>query len=238
MDRATPTIRITGLQAVVFDLDDTLYPEQSYAFSGFEAVAAWLDKKIKCPADAAQRMRELYLTGDRGHVFDRLLAEYGHPDPQSLIPEMIQCYRTHQPRLSLHSDARAALEAWRGRFRLGLISDGPLTMQQSKVQALGLAPLLDEIILTDAWGPEHWKPHPRAFETLEARFGCRGPALVYIADNCGKDFVAPRRLGWRTVWLRRPGGVYCDTPAPHHGEPEWQVASLDKLDLSSQVDIP
>ncbi|HOJ56473.1 MAG TPA: HAD family hydrolase [Phycisphaerae bacterium] len=221
---------LSQVRAIVFDLDDTLYPEQAYVFSGFDAVGEWLRARVACPIDPAARMRELFLAGERRHVFDRLLAELRHPASEQLISEMVRCYRTHVPHITLHEDARVALEAWRGRWRLGLLSDGPLVMQEKKVEALGIRPLLDEIILTDQWGPEYWKPHPRGFEVMENRLKTHGAAVVYIADNCSKDFVGPRRLGWRTVWVRRPGGVYCDVPPPVGGEPEMQIASLVELD--------
>ncbi len=226
-------VRLSHVRAVVFDLDDTLYPEQSYAFSGFEAVGRWLQARIACHIDPAQRMRELFLGGQRRRVFDCLLMELRLPEPHKLLPEMIQCYRTHLPTIELHEDARTALQAWRGQWRLGLISDGPLVMQERKIEALGLRDLLDEIILTDQWGADYWKPHARAFKVMENRLGVSGSAVVYLADNCAKDFVAPRLLGWRTVQVLRTGGLYCDNPSPAGGEPEAQVASLTELDLSS-----
>lgn len=178
-------------------------------------------------------MRELFLGGQRRRVFDCLLMELRLPEPHKLLPEMIQCYRTHLPTIELHEDARTALQAWRGQWRLGLISDGPLVMQERKIEALGLRDLLDEIILTDQWGADYWKPHARAFKVMENRLGVSGSAVVYLADNCAKDFVAPRLLGWRTVQVLRTGGLYCDSPSPAGGEPEAQVTSLTELDLSS-----
>lgn len=226
-------IRITGLRAVVFDLDDTLYPEQAYAFSGFAAVGEWLRSRVSCEFDPTERMKALFLAGERGHIFDRLLTEIRHADAKTLVPEMIECYRMHAPRIELHADARAAIPAWRGRFRLGLISDGTLAMQQAKVAALGLTRLLDEVILTGQWEPAYGKPHTRAFELMETRLRLHGQALVYIADNCGKDFIAPRQLGWRTVCVRRPAGIYRDVQPPPGGEPEHEVHSLVQLDLSA-----
>jgi putative hydrolase of the HAD superfamily len=232
MPTDSPTARLTGIRAVILDLDDTLYPEQAYAFSGFQAVSDWLRGQMDCPFDPAERMRAIFLTGQRQHVFDRLLAELEHPEARALIPQMLQCYRDHVPQIALHDDARAAIRAWHGCFPLGLISDGTLPVQEKKVQALGLPGLFDEIILTGCWEPAYWKPHARAFELMENRLGIHGPALVYIADNCAKDFVAPRLLGWRTVWIQRPGGVYCDVPPPPGGQPEFHVHSLPQVDLS------
>lgn len=231
MPTERPPIRLPGLQAVILDLDDTLYPEQAYAFSGFAVVSDWLRARLDCPFDPAEHMRSLFLAGQHRQIFDRVLADLIHSDPQSLLPEMIHLFRTHSPRIELYPDARAALAAWHGRFRLGLISDGTLAMQQAKVDALGLAPLFDEIILTGQWPDGFAKPHPRAFERMETRLGLSGPALVYVADNCGKDFVAPNARGWRTVWMHRPGGIYHETTPPPGGQPQFQVQSFAELDL-------
>jgi len=84
----------------------------------------------------------------------------------------------HIPDISLLPDAQRALDRWAGKFFLGLISDGPLIMQANKIRALGLDRRLDAILLTDQWGREFWKPHPRAFETIEQQSGHRGAACV------------------------------------------------------------
>lgn len=226
-------VTLSGIRAVVFDLDDTLYPERSFAFSGFEAVADWLQGRVDCPFDAAARMRELFETGDRRRVFDQLLAELGCDQAETLVPAMVDCYRSHPPAIRLYEDAEGILADWRGRFRLGLISDGPQEMQQRKVGALGLAGVLGHIVLTDQWGREFWKPHHRAYRELEAAFDVNGADCVYIADNPEKDFVAPRQLDWRTVRIIRSDGVYRDAIPPVGGEAEFQVTSLARIDITA-----
>jgi putative hydrolase of the HAD superfamily len=39
-----------------------------------------------------------------------------------------------------------------------------------------------------------------------------GDRCVYAADNPAKDFVAPHRLGWQTIRVRRQGGLHCGVP--------------------------
>ncbi|GMU21774.1 MAG: hypothetical protein AMXMBFR13_18630 [Phycisphaerae bacterium] len=223
---------VRGIRAIVLDLDDTLYPERSFCLSGFDAVGQWLRQRLDCPIDPVVRMRELFASGERGHIFDRLLEEIRCEPSAELIAEMVACYRTHGPAIQLFDDAEAALERWKGRFRLGLISDGPLVMQQNKARCLGLYERLDRIVLTDEWGSEYWKPHPRAFELIESEFGCRGNSCLYVADNPCKDFIAPSRLGWQTIWLRRPGGLYCHAPVPPGGRPDHELTTLRHLDVS------
>ena len=226
-------VRFSGIRVVVFDLDDTLYPERSFAFSGFAAVADWLRSRVACSIDPGARMRELFEAGERRQVFDRLLAEIGCDEPSTLIAGMVECYRSHSPVIQLYDDAEAALRRWAGNFHLGLISDGPLGMQQGKIEALGLAGRVGRIILSDQWGRSFWKPHPRAYQEIEATWGVRGWRCVYIADNNEKDFIVPRQLGWRTVRVHRPDGVYAEAVAPPGGEPECEVLSLDQIDLTS-----
>ncbi len=230
-------VRIPGIKAVVFDLDDTLYPEKSFVFSGFRAVAAWLRRRVICPFDPAERMCFLFEQGARGHIFDRVLAEMNCTDADTLVPLMVECYRAHRPEISLFEDGKRALERWRAEFHLALISDGPLVMQQNKVDALGLPDRLDLIILTDQWGREFWKPHPRAFEVVQTTWGLDGEACLYIADNVEKDFFSPLRLGWRTVRICREGAIYdkssYDKSRPDlAGRPEFEVTTFGEIDLS------
>ena len=229
---ASNVITLEGIKVVVFDLDDTLYMERSYAFSGFDAVAGWLKERLACPFDPATRMRELFETGDRGKVFDQLVAELPTPASGDWVSEMVVCFRNHEPEIRTCDDVIEALDRWQGGARLALISDGPFEMQQRKVAALGLDRWLDPIILTDRWGRECWKPHPRAFEQVSRATGQAGSSCAYIADNASKDFVAPNQLGWVTVKIHRPGAVHADLPAALGGEPQYLVNSLSSIKLN------
>ena len=220
----------TPAGAVIFDLDDTLYPERAYTFSGYRAVAAAFAQRLHAPFDLGQRMGELFDTPDRGRVFNVIAEQLQLPDADKLVAEMVEAFRTHQPNISLFPDAAAALDRLRGKYSLGVISDGYLAPQQAKVNALGLPDRLDEIIITDQWGREFWKPHPRAFEEMAARLELAPRACAYVADNQAKDFIAPNALGWRTVFIKRPDAVYHDVIAPQDGKPGVMITSLDELE--------
>ncbi len=217
-------------RVTVFDLDDTLYPERAFAFSGYEAVAQAFADRLGRPANRlVARMRELFDSPHRGRVFNVLVDALGVAGGDAIVPGMIDAFRFHRPAIQLFPDADNALTRLRGQCRLGLISDGPLPMQSNKIDALGLRPRLDEIILTDQWGREFWKPHPRAFEEMSNRLGAPPTTCTYVADNPAKDFIAPNALGWRTVCVRRPDGLYANQLAPPGGEPQDTVSSLEAL---------
>ena len=143
---------------------------------------------------------------------------------------MIQTFRTHRPTIALHPDAAELLGRLRGRFALGVITDGPTIQQRAKVDALGVATLVDEVILTDELGPGLGKPNPAAFETIADRLTVQHAQCVYVADNAAKDFVAPNALGWKTVQVLRPDGVYRDARPPEGGTPSDTIKTLAELD--------
>jgi len=145
--------------------------------------------------------------GRRGSIFDDVLNEMGIQSSLELISALVETYRTHTPSISLAADASEALAEIGRIATIAIVSDGPLASQSRKVEALGLSSLAAPIVLTEALGSEFRKPHPKGFEQVQQR----RPAdlFVYVADNPRKDFTGPKHLGWKTVRVRREGGLHC-----------------------------
>ncbi|UCC28699.1 MAG: HAD family hydrolase [Phycisphaerales bacterium] len=217
------------IKAVIFDLDDTLYPERAYAFSGFGAVATAFKDLLGDPAETTKQMERLFDSKHRRRVFNELLDRRGLPGDQQLIDRMIDTYRTHRPTITLHPDADRILTHLQGRYELGLISDGPSISQWAKIDALGLRSRLDEIIITSDLDPDYAKPHPAAFEQMAKRLDVEARQCVYVADNPAKDFIAPNALGWTTIQITRPDGIYTGLCAPDAAQAKRIIDTLDDL---------
>jgi len=215
---------------VVFDLDDTLYAERTFALSGFAAVDRWLQQEHSLAGFDAEAGR-LFAAGLRGTIFDAALRRLGHEAAPELVDRLVGIYRGHVPSIALEPDARWALDHFRGRCRLGLITDGWAGTQRLKIGALGIASEFDCIVCTDELGRENWKPSPRPFRLLMERLGCAGGQCVYVGDNPAKDFIAPNALGWLTVRIRRAGGEYAGAHAgdPRTGDAHHTVHSLREI---------
>lgn len=199
------------LTTVVFDIDDTLYLERDYVRSGFRAVDRWCLDHLGRPG-FEEMAWDIFTQGTRGDVFDRVLQMWRLPSDPSLVRQLVDVYRNHAPDINLLVDAAGCLARFHGRVNLAVISDGPLASQQAKARRLGLDQWMDEIILTGALGPDCQKPCSQAFLKIQESFQCRGSQCVYVADNPAKDFQAPRNLNWRTVRVRRQGGLHADAP--------------------------
>lgn len=219
--------------AIVFDMDDTLYPERQYVRSGYRAVAAALGGKGHEADALADWMWRRFCAGQAAGMFNALDDAFDLGLDDARIAELVQLYRDHTPTLQPDDQALRLLRHLHGKVKLGLLSDGFLPAQQYKLDALGLAPWFDAVLFTETLGRECWKPSPAGYEHLRLRLNVPHDACAYVADNPSKDFVAPNALGWRTVQWRRDGQVHADKPAPAGGEPQaiaWSACEvLDAL---------
>jgi putative hydrolase of the HAD superfamily len=217
------------MSVVVFDLDDTLYPESAFVESALRAVAEHAEQHLGLDGFEA-RCAALRRAGTKADLFQSVLADLCIPMPHdAIINDLLCAYRSHAPQsLPWHDDARSALEYLKGVADLGLISDGYLPTQELKAQALGLSRYIPDPIFTERLGRSFWKPHPRAFELIMQRFP--GETFTYVGDNPFKDFAAPRALGWRTVRVRRSGGVYAELASGQDSPPDIEVPDLSGLE--------
>ena len=182
---------------VVLDLDDTLYPEREYVKSGFKVIS--------------DRVSDLY--GKDIHKGLVMLSEGECDDPigdiiqqadlpLSLKPELIQLLRTHEPSITLFDGVVAFMTEVKARGAgLSLVSDGRSFTQRMKLKALGILCEFDHLFISSEIGS--CKPSPKAF--LLASQGYRSENCWYIGDNPSKDFIAPNKLGWRSVMLKGDG---------------------------------
>src|SRR6266705_2275465 len=197
---------------LVFDLDDTLYLERDYVHSGFEHVGAYTERELGIP-NFAERAWSLFSAGHRAKIFEEILQEQSIHLERSALDHMVGLYRSHSPKIWLLPDALHCLNVLRGRVRLAIISDGPVEAQRSKVAVLRLDQWFDPILLTEELGRGYSKPSDASFRLVQERFGLAAGCCCYVADNPAKDFVAPRKLGWRTIRIRRIGGLHVEVEA-------------------------
>ncbi|MBU2532117.1 MAG: HAD family hydrolase [Alphaproteobacteria bacterium] len=215
---------------VVFDLDDTLYPEHEHAYSGFRAIGRHA-AEVWGIEGLAQDMIDLLDKGHLGAVFKLSIAARMPDHTDDHIAELREIYRSHQPDIALYEDGRWALEHYAARAELGLITDGHAGVQAKKIEALDIASYFREMVLTGSLGAprEFHKPHPRAYQIIEARIGAPGDRYVYVGDNPAKDFVTPNARGWTSVQVLRERNIHDPKAVVDGGCPQHCVRSLREL---------
>jgi putative hydrolase of the HAD superfamily len=198
------------IKIIVFDLDDTLYPERQFVKSGFHAVSVWLKGSGITQKELFPEMWRLFCEDARGTVFNNVLEGAGIEPAENVIKKLVDVYRAHKPTVSLYPDAEFVLNHFQGKKRLGMLTDGYLKAQENKVKALGIEGFFDIILFTDKMGRKFWKPNTAGYEKIMDSFGLSGNECLYIADNPKKDFYGALSLGWKTVQIKRADGIYRD----------------------------
>ena len=215
---------------IVFDMDDTLYPEADFVRSGHRAVAerVWQDLRV----DIEPELRRRFAAGQRGDLMSAALAALDVKAPQDYVGRvLVPVYREHTPVICPYVETVPVLTELRARgHRLALLSDGWAEVQRRKLAALGLAGLFDEVVITDELGREAWKPSTVGFERILNALGVTGAEAMYVSDNPHKDFAGPHRLGMRTVRIIRPGTEHGEAlaPSPEH-QPQQVMRALHEM---------
>jgi putative hydrolase of the HAD superfamily len=219
---------LQDIQVIVFDLDDTLFPEHEFVLSGLKAVGNWMLEQYAV-TDFFNVAWNLFQTGQRGTIFNQTLDYLNVEYSSDLIQDLVQVYRDHQPSITLHPDARWAIEHFKPHKQLGLITNGFLKTQQNKVQALAIGSCFDALIYCDVYGRESWKPSPLPYQKLMETTKLHGANHLYVGDHPNKDFVAAKQLGWMTLRICRQDGEHTAVPATAETDAHCKIESLYEL---------
>jgi HAD superfamily hydrolase (TIGR01509 family) len=165
------------------------------------------------PADVLYRfLVRRYRTHGREGLLQALCVAFALPRHE--VPRLVEIIRTHQPRLRLPAISRHVLGVLRARgHRLGVLTNGLPTTQRAKVQALGIADLVDVVVYAEEHAPAG-KPALVCFATVLARLGVAAEQAAFVGDHPEKDVAGAAAAQLHPIWLpgRRPD------PAPRAAE--------------------
>lgn len=213
---------------LIFDLDDTLYPEMEYIRSAFRAVAEEFAPRLGLATDEVEReLNGAFASDPNSSVFDRWLAS--RDLSVELVPLMVEVFRASEPELHLFCDSKWTLDRL-GGSRLALLTDGRSSSQRYKLQTLGIESAFEQILVTDEIDISCRKPSPRGFQVLLERLEVDPQLAAYVGDNPLKDFRGARQLGMGTVRVRRSCGRYSSLePVNEDYAPDAEISTLFEL---------
>ena len=205
---------LTGVKAVSFDVDGTLWDFESIMR---DALARLIEEIERADPSSAGLLTVDGMVETRERVHDELmykvvnlneirresirrsLAEIGRPN-DGLAADLFDLYvKLRDAHRALFPDVEPALKELSARYTLGLLSNG-----NSYATRLGLSSLISfEVFSQDHSGIE--KPDPRLFHIAVAEACCAPEELVHVGDNVEYDVRGARAAGIRSVWLNRNG---------------------------------
>ncbi len=215
------------MTVLVFDLDDTLYPESTFVQSGFLAVSSYIERQFGFPKEEVfSLMWTRFCTYGRDRAFDHMLRHYGIFSVKN-VNQCVSVYRSHKPDIKLDPEAESCLARF-SSHPLYIVTDGNKLVQHNKLEALELYEKVTRCYITHRYGLKHAKPSPYCFLKICEREHARPQDVIYVADNPNKDFVGIKPYGFVTVRLLK--GAYRDAKMDPKFEADFQITSLAELD--------
>lgn len=219
-------------KAVLFDLDDTLWPIAPVILEAEKLLYAWL-------AEHAPRVAERFTIDSLRQARLELLArqpEFGidlgalrhaglvaafaqvDEDPAKVALAMTVFFAARNA-VTPYDDVVPGLERLKRRALVGSVTNGV-----ADLQVIGLAHHFAASVAAREFGRA--KPDPGIFLAGCAALGVAPSDTLYVGDDLLLDVQGAQRAGLRAAWMNRSGKVNQLAPAVR---PDVEVGSLDAL---------
>lgn len=220
------------VQAVCFDLDDTLWPVQPVLQRAERLMHEYLEREhprlAACfgPQELwAERMslaREHpqlahHMTWLRTEALRRLAVRHAH-DP-TVGEAAFDVFKAARNEVEVYADVTPSLQRLAQRFRLATFSNG-----NADVGTMSIGSHFELNLNAESVG--YAKPHVEAFLAI-SRALCLPPQdILYVGDSPQADVQGALEAGCRAVWVNRQGNEW---PAQLGVRADLEVASLTEL---------
>lgn len=225
------------MDAIIFDVDDTLYDQLHPFRKAFEACFPHLHHVPLQPLFVSSRKHSdtLFHENEKGtvsltelHTYRMRTAckDFGIEISDMEALKFQEYYQMEQQRIELDSEMEKLLDHLSHQKKvLGILTNGPAEHQQRKIDQLGLNRWIpqEHTFISGAIGAA--KPHPRVFDFIEETLQLKKENTLYIGDSFANDVIGAKQAGWNMIWLNHRGH---DHTHPYVA-PDYVVQSTTEL---------
>ena len=185
-----------NINAVIFDIDNTLYPEIEYFI---DVVSAYTPLSIY-----VNEIRALLGTGFR-YNSENILRDvliYFNLDSTKHQNDFFEVYRSVHSNIILDEDTINSLEyLMKNNIKIGILTNGVREVQQNKFKCLNLENYVDGVIYAKSTGEE--KPHKKPFNSICNLLGIPMRNALMIGDDYKNDVLGALNAGMHSVFLNK-----------------------------------
>ncbi len=233
-DSSDLTPLFAGVEAIYFDLDDTLCAYWNAAKLGLhrtfednpehgrtieQMTRHWSEEFREFGRDmGSSRWYPQYCeSGEitRVELMRRVLNRIGIYDDELARRLSSTYYVERHAALELFEEVMEVLDALSGKYPMGLITNGPADIQRQEIETLRIGQYFDVILIEGEM--RMGKPHPDVMKRAEESVGKSGSQILMVGNSYKHDMVPAMEHGWRTAWVRRDSDV---PPSSRTGRPE------------------
>ncbi|MBO1306824.1 HAD family hydrolase [Enterococcus sp. 669A] len=227
------------LDAIIFDVDDTIYDQQQPFRNAVQKVFPYVRMKdmhflyIRFRVHSDENFNKV-ISGDwtltymRNYRVCQSLKELNYPeitDEEALTFQ--QVYEEELDAIVMHEEVRKTLDYLQEQgIALGIITNGPTDHQHKKIMQLDLLNWVnpEHIIISQASGYE--KPDKEIFQLAEQQFNLDYERTLYVGDNFDNDVVGSKSAGWQALWFNHRQRQLAENTLPLH---DLEITSFEEL---------
>lgn len=197
------------IKALIFDLDDTLWPVAPVISEAEASLHAWMATQVpsvvaQYSIEALRERRQALVARNPRFSYDlwalrhtllqQVFSEHGVHS--SLADQAMQVFAEARNRVRFFDDVMPALDALKERYILGSISNG-----FADIAAIGLSQHFSVSVAAHQFGCA--KPDPRIFLAVIDYLKLSPGELMYIGDDLRLDVQGAQQVGMSAAWLNR-----------------------------------
>ena len=158
----------------------------------------------------------------RREAWTRALAQHGVDDPAYAEHLADRFRRERRRRNAMFPDAAELLPKLAQRLPLALVTNGAPDLQHFKIDASGVRPYFQSIVVSGEVGIG--KPNPRPMQRALRQLGCDPAHAAMVGNSLTSDIAGALNTGVHAIWLNRDG-----SPLTGNARPDFLVTSLSEL---------
>lgn len=230
MSTAIPPLNAwQNIQAISFDLDDTLWDGSDVLIRAEHAMQHWMAQhtpklhqlssqqlRAKKIAFAQQHPELIHKMSDLRRAFlQQLFQEFNYPAP--LAEQCYQVFYRARQRVIPFNDVATGLTQLATNFTLIAITNG-----NANIYATALGEHFDFALQADDF--THPKPHPQMFAHALQKLQLPAEQVLHVGDHPQHDMAGAFAMGMKVVWYNEGKRQWDQSFQPH-----GQVSSMSQL---------
>lgn len=217
------------IKSIIFDLDDTLYPQLEYTRHCLHATVNYISDisgenkgVIKDKLDEVLEKNGI----EYKFIFNDLFKEINFAG-MSHLKEILELFWACKPEIKVFDGVLDVLTQLKKQYRLVILTDGHVHIQEQKIDTLGIKDFFEYVLITDSLGVEYRKPSPAGYEKLLEDMNIKPQDCIYVGNDPRKDFLACKELGIKTVRIRQ--GDYKNLTLDKMHEADYEIDDIRDL---------
>jgi len=225
---------MSSIKAVLFDLDDTLWPIVPVIQRAENLLYDWLTTHAPAVArevsiESMRERRQALMATDPVYQLDLRALRYAvlkeafinTGQDVAMVDTAMDVFSRARNTVTLFTDVLPALNNLQGQLTLGSVSNGA-----ADLHAIGLAHFFQTSIAAHRFG--YAKPDAAIFHAACDALHVAPHEAIYVGDDPLLDVEGAQKAGLRAVWMKRP--ELAPHSLPNHIRPDAICATLHELE--------